>query len=61
VEKLKRASGILPTVIFGSPRPGDVRDSLADFNAARRGFNFVPTVGLDEGLVEYMAWAKAQV
>jgi UDP-glucose 4-epimerase len=61
VEKLKRASGISPTVVFGSPRPGDVRDSLADISASRRAFNFVPTVGLDEGLVEYMAWAKKQV
>ncbi len=61
VEMLKRASGILPKVVTGATRPGDVRDSLADISAARRAFNFVPTVDLEEGLVEYMAWAKTQL
>ncbi len=60
VEKLQQASGISPTVVFGSPRPGDVRDSLADIGAAHRAFGFAPCVGLDEGLAEYMAWAKVQ-
>ena len=43
-------------VEFALPRPGDVRDSLAATAAARAAFGFVPSVGLDEGLAEYMAW-----
>lgn len=61
VAKLSRASGITPKVVFGAPRPGDVRDSLADIGAARRAFGFAPAVGLDEGLAEYMGWAQTQV
>lgn len=43
-------------VEFAPPRPGDVRDSLAATAAARAALGFVPSVGLDEGLAQYMAW-----
>jgi len=43
-------------VEFAGPRPGDVRDSLADTAAARAAFGFVPGVALDAGLEEYMGW-----
>jgi UDP-glucose 4-epimerase len=58
VEKLKSASGLSPDVVYGPPRPGDVRDSLADISAATEAFGFVPAVGLDEGLAEYIEWAR---
>jgi UDP-glucose 4-epimerase len=61
VEKLKKVSEISPDVIHGPERPGDVRDSLADISAARNAFGFVPKVGLDEGLCEYIKWARQQV
>lgn len=60
VAKLGEAAGAPPGLRYGPPRPGDVRDSLADISAARRAFGFEPTVGLDEGLAEYLAWAAAQ-
>lgn len=41
---------------YGPPRNGDVRDSLADITAASRMFGFVPQVGMEEGLREYMSW-----
>jgi nucleoside-diphosphate-sugar epimerase len=44
-------------VRYGAPRPGDVRDSLADITAAREAFGFDPKVEMYEGLVEYVAWA----
>ena len=59
--KLKAASGMVPAVEYGPSRPGDVRDSLADISAAGRAFGFVPTVGLDAGLKEYVAWARTEV
>lgn len=60
IEMLRDASGIDPKVSHGAPRPGDVRHSLADISAARAGFGFAPSCGLDEGLKEYMAWAKEE-
>jgi UDP-glucose 4-epimerase len=61
VKLLKEASGIEPIVVHGPPRPGDVRHSLADISAAREAFGFEPTISLQEGLKEYMDWAKAMV
>jgi len=61
VAKLRTASGLVPLVRHGAPRPGDVRDSLADISAARAAFGFAPSVGLEEGLAEYVAWARDEV
>lgn len=58
VKLLEDASGIKPKVEHGAPRPGDVRHSLADISAARKAFAFNPGVLLEEGLAEYMVWAK---
>ena len=55
------ASGIQATIKYGPPRRGDVRHSLADISAARAAFGYEPTVGLAEGLAEYMAWAKIEM
>ena len=43
-------------VRYAPPRKGDVRDSLAATQAAQAAFGFAPTVGLEEGLSEYMSW-----
>ena len=48
-------------VEHGTPRQGDVRDSLADISKAREAFGFEPKVDLYEGLVEYVTWAKTVV
>ncbi|HEU0014932.1 MAG TPA: NAD-dependent epimerase/dehydratase family protein, partial [Longimicrobium sp.] len=58
VEMMRAASGLDPEVRYGPPRPGDVRDSLADVGAAREKIGYAPTVGMEEGLAEYMAWAR---
>lgn len=58
---LRDASGIEPAVEHASPRKGDVRRSLADTSAARVKLGYHPTVGMLEGLTEYMAWAKAEM
>lgn len=60
VQLLRVASGILPAVSHAPPRPGDVRHSLADIAAAARAFDFAPSVSLEEGLSEYIAWAKTE-
>jgi UDP-glucose 4-epimerase len=60
VARLTDASGIRPAFEYGPPRPGDVRDSLADISAANSAFGFSPTVSLDEGLREYVQWARTE-
>jgi nucleoside-diphosphate-sugar epimerase len=56
-----RIAGETPVIEHGPPRPGDVRHSLADITAARTRFGFTPTVGFEQGLVEYIEWARREV
>ena len=60
VEAMKDSSGLDPKTTFGPPRPGDVRDSLADLTAAAEAFGFQPGVCLSDGLDEYFEWARAE-
>ncbi|MFO7608157.1 MAG: NAD-dependent epimerase/dehydratase family protein [Candidatus Krumholzibacteriia bacterium] len=59
--ELIRGAGVPCTWSHGPERPGDVRDSLADISAAQRAFGFEPTIGMEEGLAEYVAWARQEV
>jgi len=58
IEMMEEASGIKAKVEYGPPRPGDVRDSLADLSAARASLGFSPSIDFENGLREYMAWLK---
>jgi UDP-glucose 4-epimerase len=49
-------SGTTPAIVHGAPRPGDVRDSLADIGAAADAFGFRPSVALEDGLRVYLDW-----
>ena len=42
-------------MVYGPPRPGNVRDSLADIRAAQKIVCFGPAVGILQGLAEYLA------
>jgi UDP-glucose 4-epimerase len=61
VALLGAASGLEPTVRHAPPRPGDVRDSLADIGAASAALGFAPAVRIEDGLAEYMRWARQEV
>ena len=61
VSQVAAAAGIQPTVKHGPPRLGDVRDSQADISAARQALGFAPRVTIDQGLPEYVAWAREEV
>ena len=61
IEKLSHNLEFQPEVRYGLPRPGDVRDSLADITAAQTAFGFRPSVGIDDGLAEYVTWARQEV
>lgn len=58
IRMMEEASGLKATVVHADQRPGDVRHSLAEISAARAKLNFAPSVSLEEGLHEYMAWFK---
>jgi nucleoside-diphosphate-sugar epimerase len=55
---MQKASGAEMVVQYGPPRPGDVRDSLADISAARQYLNYEPDVELYSGLDEYWSWIR---
>jgi len=56
---MQQVSGIEVGVEHGPPRPGDVRDSLADISAARAALGFAPAVPIEgRGLQEYMEWVE---
>jgi UDP-glucose 4-epimerase len=58
VSLLTKVTQIRPDVRYGPARSADVRDSLADIGAAKTRLGFEPGVGLEEGLSEYVAWAR---
>ncbi|SNB45062.1 SDR family oxidoreductase [Geobacter sp. DSM 9736] len=60
VDLIRDVSRLEPLVEYGPPRAGDVRHSLADISAARDAFGFQPTISLEQGMAEYMAWAKEE-
>ena len=43
-------------VVYAEPRPGDIRNSYADINKARKNLGYEPTVKLDKGLNELIKW-----
>jgi nucleoside-diphosphate-sugar epimerase len=55
-QTIKSITGATVEPIYGAPRAGDVRDSLADITRARNLLGYTPIVGLEEGLRETVAW-----
>lgn len=47
-------------IIHDVPRLGDVAHSLADISAAKAAFGFDPMVRIEDGLSQYMAWARTE-
>jgi UDP-glucose 4-epimerase len=47
-------------LIFAEPKPGDIRRLVADNSVARDTIGYVPSVSLDRGLEEYIAYARSQ-
>ncbi len=43
---------------YASKRPGDVMHSLADISFARNEINYIPSMDLEEGINNYVSWAK---
>jgi len=55
-QHLSKAAGSVIKPIYGPPRKGDVRDSLADISKARRLLGYEPEVLVQEGLKRTWEW-----
>ena len=55
---LMETTGIHRRPIYEPPRPGDVRDSVADISRAGEAFGFSPRCTLEAGLRETVAWFR---
>ncbi len=58
-EVLKKIIGADVTAQHGPAREGDVRDSQADITKAQARLGYRPTVTLEEGLRQTVAWYRA--
>jgi UDP-glucose 4-epimerase len=58
--RLKALTGATVDPVYSEPRPGDVRDSLADITRAREVLGYEPSVSLDEGLRRTLEWYRAE-
>ncbi len=56
--RLQQLLGTSIPAVHGPPRPGDVRDSLADIGKARRLLGYEGSVRFDEGLQRSIAWYR---
>lgn len=61
VNMLEETSGRSTDVNHGPIRSGDVRHSLADISAASEAIGYEPSVNIEDGIKEYMSWAKTEV
>lgn len=55
---LAEITGIYHRPIYKPPRPGDIRDSVADISRAGDAFGFSPCCTLEAGLHETVAWFR---
>ena len=51
-------TGITVPMTFDPPRPGDVRDSLADITRAKQAFGYAPEYTVRSGLEETIGWFR---
>jgi UDP-glucose 4-epimerase len=58
VARLREVSGLDTEIVYGAPRRGDVRNSLADISAIRKSLGFEPKVEFVSALGEYLDWIK---
>jgi UDP-glucose 4-epimerase len=59
VRLLESILGITAKVDYQPPRPGDVRDSLADINLAKSTLGYSPRISIEEGLRKTVDWFRS--
>jgi nucleoside-diphosphate-sugar epimerase len=58
-EVVRQLTGANVQPIYEAPRAGDVRDSQADISKAKRLLGYEPSVTLEQGLDQTVAWFRA--
>jgi UDP-glucose 4-epimerase len=58
IEIITKGAGSAIKIEYTAERPGDVRHSLADLSFAHQKINYVPSVNLEDGIDEYVIWAR---
>jgi len=58
---LMEITGTRCSPLYEAPRPGDIRDSLADITRAREAFGYVPQYSIEEGLRQTVAWFRERI
>jgi len=56
VNELKKLLNVDIKAVHGNPRPGDIKDSLADVNLAKELIGYEPKILVDEGLKRTVEW-----
>ncbi len=59
--EIARLLGSYAAPRYGPPRPGDVRDSLADVAKARRLLGYAPTHDVHQGLAQSIEWYRTHL
>jgi UDP-glucose 4-epimerase len=57
-EILQKMEGVEIRPVFAPPRPGDVRDSMADTTSAMRDLGHAPRFTIEEGLRRTLEWYR---
>lgn len=57
-EQIKKITGSCSEITYRPQRPGDVRDSLADIDRARKHLGYDPQFPIKRGLVEAITWYR---
>jgi UDP-glucose 4-epimerase len=57
-EMMQKAAGVTTDIQYLPPRPGDVRDSLAEISKAKQFLGYDPGIDIYADLVEYWNWIK---
>lgn len=55
-DEMMKITGIETEKVYEPPRPGDIKDSLADISRAREILGYEPNFDLNSGLVETIRW-----
>ena len=55
---IEQACGREAEKLFKEMQPGDVKETYADIEAARRDLDFAPRVSIDEGIPRFVSWYR---
>ncbi|RLI88769.1 MAG: nucleoside-diphosphate sugar epimerase, partial [Candidatus Altiarchaeales archaeon] len=54
--KIMEIVGVKLNPVYDKPRPGDIRNSLADISLAKQKLGYVPEYSLENGLKVMIRW-----